>query len=1556
MLSLLVLFIKFAVKIEKMSKALKWIGIIVGTPMVLFLLLALLIYLPPVQNFLVKKATAIASDELGMNVSIERVRLAFPLDLALDKFVAVQGKDTVLAAGSLTADVEILPLFQQVVNINGLTLDNVRVNTLDLIDAVQIQGKIPHFYMYSHGIHLKPSTITINEAELRGADLMVALNDSVPEDTVPSEPTPWQILLEKAQIRQSRIQLLMDSMKINLALGDAALSGTTMNLTDNLYQVKKANFLSSAVAVDLDMNKPAPGLDYAHLALDSLNLEADSLVSQGSFLKLNLASCQFKERCGLRAESLTGKILMDSLSIHALGLELKTPNSKANLHADVDWSSLDEKGNGLMKVLMNAEVGKSDVLLAVGEQQAKEIQGMYPNVPFVLDLSVQGNMQQMLLEKADAQLKGMVDLKANGTINHVMDEANRSGALNLRAQVGNVHPLLTLAGLNDYTIPQGTRAEGKATMQGTRYSFAGNVHEGTGSVDLKGLYDTKTDRYEASVLANQLNLHHFMPKDSLFLFTGSFSASGLGTDIQAQHAVADVQADITQLQFKKYDLKGINVDAKLKENLLKAHAGALNDFLDLTADIDAFIKKDTIGGKMTAEVQKVDMMHLGALEKKLDLGLHLVAEGGYNYKENISVEAKIDNIKLVTEKQTFKPKDLTAKAFLNSDTISVQASAGDFVADVRTRGGLSVVQEQGKAFWDLLVAQQKEHSLQFPELKSEIPVTRIELKSGKNNPISNFMAMKGYGYRSMHAIFETNPTDGLKGDAHVYALNVDSLRLDTIRFSVAPNKDKLRFTAQVRNNRYNPQFVFNAMVNGTLMEDGAIARMQLYDDKNVLGVDMGLRAQLLQAGYLFTFRPTRPYIAYHYFNVTPEDAYVFVHDDGKIEGNLNLFTDDGMGLAFLADPEEDEQQCMKIDLQNINLEEIASVVPYMPRMSGVMNGKLHAHQPMDGAMKADGELHFANLLYEESPMGNIDLAMEYIPSGEDEHTVSMSMHRNGMLVSQLSGTYVGSTQNILLDAQLIRFPAEIVNGFIPDHMFGLRGTLEGKFKLTGDTGTPIVDGTVRTDSVFIYSDMYNLNLRVKDAEMPIDKSRFTMKNFILYSEKNDELVTNGMVDFANLEKIAVDFSMRAKNFQVIDRPRNLVSQLYGKAFMNLDATAKGFLDDLKVRGTVDLLGSTDVTYVLKDSPITVEDRLNDLVTFIDFSDSTRVEQQIARKELSGMDLVLNLNISEGAAVNCDLSANRESYVELEGGGNLIFRYTPEGEMLLTGRYTINEGEMKYALPVIPLKQFKLANGSYVQFNGDIMNPTLNITATEQTRASVASDGGSPRNVLFDVGVKITQTLSNMGLEFIIDAPEDLTVQNELAGFSKETKNKLAVSMLATGLYLSEENAMGNVKMSSALNSFLQSEISNIAGNALQSIDLSFGMEDGTASDGSSTTDYSFRFAKRFWGNRVSIIVGGKVSTGAKANATDSFIDDVSIEYRLDDSGTRYVKLFHEKNFDSLLDGEITEMGGGVVLRKKMTRFGELFIFRNSKTREVMEEQRERRKMGKRPSQKDKKTK
>ena len=162
-------------------------------------------------------------------------------------------------------------------------------------------------------------------------------------------------------------------------------------------------------------------------------------------------------------------------------------------------------------------------------------------------------------------------------------------------------------------------------------------------------------------------------------------------------------------------------------------------------------------------------------------------------------------------------------------------------------------------------------------------------------------------------------------------------------------------------------------------------------------------------------------------------------------------------------------------------------------------------------------------------------------------------------------------------------------------------------------------------------------------------------------------------------------------------------------------------------------------------------------------------------------------------------------------------------------------------------------------------------------------------------------------------------------------------MLATGVYMKNGGKGGGLNMGAALNSVLQSQINALAGSAFEKMDASFsvGIEDRTAAEtGEKQTDVSFRYSQRFFNDRVQIVIGGKVSTGANAtNDVESFIDNISLEYRLDASGTRYVRVFHNKNYESILDGEITETGVGLVLRRKMDRLGELFIFKRNKKKD-----------------------
>ena len=132
-------------------------------------------------------------------------------------------------------------------------------------------------------------------------------------------------------------------------------------------------------------------------------------------------------------------------------------------------------------------------------------------------------------------------------------------------------------------------------------------------------------------------------------------------------------------------------------------------------------------------------------------------------------------------------------------------------------------------------------------------------------------------------------------------------------------------------------------------------------------------------------------------------------------------------------------------------------------------------------------------------------------------------------------------------------------------------------------------------------------------------------------------------------------------------------------------------------------------------------------------------------------------------------------------------------------------------------------------------------------------------------------------------------------------------------------------MNSALSAFLNSQINQISGKALRSLDVSFGVDNSFNGNGTLHTDYSFKFAKRFWNNRLRIVIGGKLSSGADVVPQEqTFFDNVTFEYRLSATSNKYLNLFYQRDSYDWLEGSVSKFGGGFMWRRKLKRLKDLF--------------------------------
>ena len=479
--------------------------------------------------------------------------------------------------------------------------------------------------------------------------------------------------------------------------------------------------------------------------------------------------------------------------------------------------------------------------------------------------------------------------------------------------------------------------------------------------------------------------------------------------------------------------------------------------------------------------------------------------------------------------------------------------------------------------------------------------------------------------------------------------------------------------------------------------------------------------------------------------------------------------------------------------------------------------------------------------------------------------------------------------------------------------------LQGKIDATALwSNTFILDslsGQVNLSDVRYAIPTYSLYLRSIDTlKIPFERGGLTFTSLPLHTTGAHPLLLDGRIAlFGNTPTIQV--RLTARNTDLLQTQPTHESLLYGKALVSGNVMLSGPLNSLSISGELQLLPGSSMHYIYKDAILTANNQLDNVVTFVSFNaDTLAAPLPKARVATNSFSVNLNLTIAPTAQLGVSLGASKQNDVKLQGGGTLNLQYIPATGIRLLGKYIIEVGELNMNVPLLHVSHMAIRPGSTITWSGNPQNPQLNITAEEHIRASVTLDG-SPQSVLFVTGVSLTETMEKLNVQFTLATPENASMQNTLAALSPEERGKLSVALLTTGLYLGE-GGTGNL-MNTALMSILQSQIDNISRDAFRTVDVSVGIEplpDGV-SGVSTRTDYSFSVAKRLWNNRIRIIIGGSVTTSNERIEDDAAIDNISIEWRITPVGSQYLRFFYDKNYESILEGEIRETGVGYVYRR-----------------------------------------
>jgi len=1518
-------------------------------PIALVLLLAALLYIPAVQDAVVTKTAQYFSEATGMDVHVGRIRLSFPFNLrARDVFVLNAEHDTLIRFGELDAGISPLPLLRrEIVPTGGVHLGDAQFDAGQWVDGMTIYGAIDHLHLNIRRIQLLEETFLMDNLLLSDADVTICIDSLTQAADSASAPLNWQLFLNTIHLKRIKVHFMMpsDSVSMEAFIDDALVAGSQLDLAAQRYVVRQFTVADAKFGYDRGVGAPVAGLDMSHIALSDIGLSLDSLLFCGREMNAVVRSCTMKERSGLDI-TMSGRLQSDSTLLSAPLWSVQTPYSKLSFQASVPWRSLDKQPQDNLHISLNAMVDRRDVIALVGSAVAS-FEKFWPDTAFNCAAVVDGNMNRLNIKNMYGELLGVFKVEASGLIEKMSDPHARAGNITLTADTYDGTTLQSLTGSlsgGRFRMPPNVRLEMNAALQQGEYQLEMLLAEQQGKVNLDGRYHPVRQTYSVTMKIDSLAPIHFLPLDSVTWLKASLHAEGKGSNLFAASTWAQIEGEIPEIHYKDMAFDGFSFDGSLKDNCAQAVLRSACSYMQGDVTLDGTIREKDVSGQLTVHIDTLNLHDLKMAEQPLALSFRVVSEFASDLDKRHNIDMTIDDSKMSMGRQKFNAKAMTLHADSQADSSHAVFHAGDLSIALDGSSDWATLANGLGALSNEAVRQLRtDTALNLSQLRLLFPDMRLTASARRDNPVYNYLQERNMFFTAFDLSASISPENGLQADASLHDFISDTMKIDTVRLNMSQDLFAVKYAVDVIKNKFRNQQPFRAGAEGSLQDNMASAELLYRNGQGETGLHVGIRARKMQSGVSLQLFPERPVLAFLTFGVN-KDNYVDIRSLSDISADLQLEGDNDASLWLRSQEENGVMQELSFEINHINLSKIFGKADGVPLMQGLAALSLR-YVPAEGSYMLVTDANVDDLFYRGGRIGEVLFNGVYLPLGGGQHQIDLHLFHDRNEISTLSTLYVQSRRSNSLDGvwAFNDAPLRIFNPLMGNVMH-LEGSLHGELKIAGDEKMPVLNGFVQLDTTTAYIAAAGTNIRFDEQKVDIKDSKVFFNKYKLFTSGDNPFVINGTIDFGKAAKGEADLQLTAADMQLLNAPKNNESIVYGKMFVNLNSTIKGPLNALKMRGNLHLQGNTNMSYIMKESPLATTDRIADLVTFSYFRDTIpqrarRMTNRMPREfaAIGGLDMLLTLKVDPAVKLKVDLDEIGNNRIEMKGGGDLSLQYTPQGETRLTGRYTFSDGLIKYNMPVIADKVLKIKEDSYVEWTGEPFDPVLHLTATERVRSSVSTDGQTSHTVNFEAGIALKQRMSELDLQFTLEALDDATVQNQLVAMGTEERSKQAVSMLLTGMYLAADGTgRAKLDMNAALNTFLQGEINHITGSLLKNGDLNFGVESlDNASGAGKRTDYSFRYSQRFYNDRVNIILGGQVSTGdVPDNYNNMFINDASIEYRLDNEGNRYAKMFYNRTYESLLEGDISKYGVGVVFRRKMRRLIDLFIFFPKKTKTV----------------------
>ena len=1458
-----------------MVKIVKIIGRIIGISLewVLILLILFLfgIRSEKFQSFLADRATEYLSNELNTTVHVSAVDIIFFDELALDDVLVKDlKKDTLLSVASIRVRIDRIKFWRKKIKISDITIQNGYAN-----------------------VH--------NTRKNRDFNFQF-LVDYFSSDTPPSKNDPFDLDIKTLALKEMRIKY-------------------------HDYASLPGGF----------------GFDANHLDLAHLNLKIEDIIYRKSITSLKIASLQLEERAaGLNLKKFRGLLTIHDTSVELKAVKIALNGSRLNAKKiGFSWNNEKDLNDFLNKVIWDIQLNPSSVLLSDIAIFAPDMEGMRDRI------KIKGNagntLNHLILRDIELNYKQNTKIIADLELPDFSDFSAYDFKEHIR------YAKLDMAELQQFFLPYPNKQldlGSEASALGTVYlnNFNANGVNGkwwigkskisTSIGDLKIAQTYSIDEWE-----DGFNSHPFQSDSAAFqllnfdlgklinlsdigIVNGAISFKKF-TWFKGSPEINQINATLTNTDLLDYKYALIKIkNGQLKEesfnglievddkNLDVSINGKVNYGAKPSYSLDMDIKKCFLGALGFTSVQETSLkasMTVNAKSFNLSDMSGSIQINDLSYIES-GRDLKVPYAKVIIERGK------------TSDLLDIESSLGNIRIDGKVNPstvGQDFMHELAKIFPTAgthlsmsngEVQNKFTYSIEIKDLSDFLPIFLPELS------IESGTIVKG--------MFDSG-SNKLELNLNANKIIFDSMVFEGIDLDQKVDRSGILAEYNISKFNYSDSLAFSDVHFKSKGSKGDLESELSWDPNSSNYSKLSWETLILENDYLdFKLKPSFISINDIKWNINDESNITYTSKDISVQklrinrGNQVISVN-----GCLSKNESDQ---LRLDLQQINLAELSSMLKLEVKLAGTFSGFANITNPYDN-LGYTGDAIVEQLYVDGEEVGNVAFNLDYFAKQERIRLDGNLEYKNQKTLD-FQGFYYLEREKDNLDFALLfkNTDLKFTNAFMdPEVVKGIEGKINGKIVVKGSPDHPLLSGKLKLQNAAANIELLGVRYTL-NGEVEVVEDAFYINNLPVKDEDGNTASLVGQIYHKNFDKW--DYNMNfnfeddltkrdpqapyrnlpLERFLVMKTTYKQGDYYYGKAYARGTANISGYGNKMDVTVDVETKTGTLITF-----PMYGASDLDEEENFIQFVSKTDPLANLKEKiDFTGVNLDMKFKITPEATLKIVFNEQLNDEILAYGSGDIDFTFDAYNNMYLEGKYTLTKGS-NYNFAMGPIKQkFDILDGSKIEWSGDIYNANIELnTAFTIKKVSILElspeqEDKSLLNQDIVCLLKLRETLLKPTIQFEIQAPKAPETGKALITKVNAENDELNRQFFSLLLVKKFQPLKGTVSASgSAALDLVESQINVLLGQLSKDYKVNVDLGDNNA---------LASVQKNFIGDRL-IVTGsfGVESAALSGQSNGAFVGDVNLEYLVNKNGTFRVNAFNQSNSNTVKEntGPFTQGAG-----------------------------------------------